>query len=136
MLAKLENLTYVWFSLPIAEVVGFFVTMFLYEKVNENDPGNPGAAEYGVRKADLAGGREKNGAALFCRRTCGSRSFREGCIMKRRSIEGMEKTLPRGIVGMSHPVIAQITEDDTVRREEKPGFRLLDELWEMGTECL
>ncbi len=52
--------------------------------------------------------------------------------MKRRSIEGMEKTLPPVIVGMSHPVIAQITEDDTVRREEKPGFRLLDELWEMG----
>ena len=28
LLAKLENLTYVWFSLPIAEVVGFFVTLF------------------------------------------------------------------------------------------------------------
>ena len=33
LLAKLENLTYVWFSLPIAEVVGFFVTMFYMRKL-------------------------------------------------------------------------------------------------------
>ena len=33
LLAKLENLTYVWFSLPIAEVVGFFVTLFYMRKL-------------------------------------------------------------------------------------------------------
>lgn len=52
--------------------------------------------------------------------------------MERRKIKGMEKSLPPVIIGMDHPVIRSITEETGKQLSEPEGFRLLDELWELG----
>lgn len=52
--------------------------------------------------------------------------------MERKNINGIRQTLPPVIIGMAHPVIEQMTEEDGGKTTEKEGFRLLDELWDLG----